>query len=129
MGSDFIKTEAELRRSVLNFMAKPNLWRKACGNNPKYFVYLRHGVKPQFGLSKFCAFKDISLSVYVDGKRKTTDGTTTRKHIERTMRRPWIPLWKVSAEVQGKFHSWFAGFFPNMEQHEKNISLLTLDSD
>jgi hypothetical protein len=34
-----------------------------------------------FGLSKFCAFKNITFEEYIAGHRRRTGGGTTQKHI------------------------------------------------
>lgn len=105
--SEFIKNTKELADSVQAFMASPEYWRDAIGSNPKYFVHLQRDKKALFGLSKFCAFHDISLEDYVLGLRSTTGGGKTQKHIKKICNTEWIPLSATSSDLQEQFGAWF----------------------
>ena len=69
--------------STLEFFSKPEFWKATTGNAPKYFVHIQNGEKHSFGLSKFCAFKDISVEEYISTCRYKTNGGTTQKYIAK----------------------------------------------
>ncbi len=127
----FVESIADLIVSVRHFMEAPEHWREAVGARPKYFVHYREGEKHYFGLSKFCAFNDISLADYDTGLRYTTDGATTQIHISQVTGQSWEPLDEVDDAIRNAFTAWFWGFFPDTYDLDqvRIISLnTTLDS-
>jgi len=108
----FVKSVTDLIESVLSFMEAPEYWREAVGSHPKYFVHYQEGEESYFGLSKFCAFKGITLRDYVAALRYETNGTTTQKHISKIAGQSWIPLKRVDESIRNAFERWFFGFFP-----------------
>lgn len=106
----FVKTAAELANSVRAFMDAPEYWRDAVGSHPKYFVHIDADDGPLFGLSKFCAFREISLEDYVVELRHTTGGGATQKHIRRICGKDWLPLTSAPRTIQRQFKEWFASF-------------------
>lgn len=109
----FVESIADLIESVRHFMEVPEHWRNAVGARPKYFVHYQEGEKYYFGLSKFCAFKDIDLDDYVARLRYTTDGATTQRHISEITGQVWEPLEKTDKAICNEFKAWFFGFFPD----------------
>lgn len=122
----FVDEETQLIDSVRTFMAKPEFWRDAVGSSPKFFLHLREGDSDLFGLSKFCAFRDLDLADYVAGVRRETDGGTTQQHISRTCGRDWVPLPECPKRTQQAFRSWFAGFFPGRYALDSRVSIIEL---
>ncbi|HEY76885.1 MAG TPA: DUF3883 domain-containing protein [Thermoflexia bacterium] len=108
----FVEEVTELIESVLSFMESPEYWREAVGSHPKYFVHYQEGEESFFGLSKFCAFKDITLKDYVTVHRYEANGTTTQKHISRVTGQSWVPLKHVDESIRNAFEKWFFSFFP-----------------
>lgn len=88
-------------------MAAPEYWRAAIGNSPKYFVHVAEGNESLFGLSKFCAFENISLQDYVAIHRRRTGGGTTQKVIAKLCQQQWIPLKQCSPKMRRAFITWF----------------------
>jgi hypothetical protein len=123
---EFIKNTKELAASVQAFMASPEYWRDAIGNNPKYFVHLHQNNKAFFGLSKFCAFRDISLEDYVVGLRSTTGGGKTQKHIKKICNTEWVPLSSTSSELQKQFREWFESITGGRIGYEQ-IHIITIN--
>ncbi len=123
---DFVDEESELEDSVRAFMARPELWRAAVGSSPRYFVCLRADGEHLFGLSKFCAFKDLDLADYVGGVRGETDGGTTQKHIARVCGRDWLPLEDCPKTTQKAFRIWFDGFYPGEHKLNQKMGLMVL---
>jgi hypothetical protein len=123
---DFVDEEVQLIDSVRNFMAKPEFWRDAVGSSPKFFLHLRDGDSDLFGLSKFCAFRDLDLADYVAGVRGETDGGTTQQHISRTCGRNWVPLPECPNRTEQAFRAWFSGFFPGKYDLNGRISIIEL---
>lgn len=123
----FIKNSSELVDSVTTFMEEPEYWREAVGNHPKYFVHLKKGNKHYFGLSKFCAFQNISVSDYISEFRYNTNGTTTQEYISKRTGKKWIPIRSISIEIRNKFEHWFTSFFPS--QNLNKISILSVKSE
>lgn len=77
----FVDTVDELADSTLEFNDKPEFWKAALGSGPRYFVHVVDNGTHAFGLSKFCAFKNIAVEDYLNIYRYKTDGGTTQKHI------------------------------------------------
>jgi len=124
--SAFIKNTKELADSVQAFMDSPEYWRDAIGSNPKYFVHLHGDNKALFGLSKFCAFRDISLEDYVVELRSTTGGGATQKHIKKICDTEWIPLASTSSELQKQFKKWFKSITDGRIGYE-HIHIITIN--
>lgn len=108
----FIETIDNLKSSVIEFSTKPELWRNAVGPAPVYFVHLEHKGSHLFGLSKFCAFKDISIESYIYDKRHKTHGGTTQKHISKLTGLEWLPIDKADRSVKNAFTLWIHSFYP-----------------
>jgi hypothetical protein len=128
MSSDsrFVDGVDELVHSVLRFMETPTLWREAVGNHPKYFVHYQHGARHCFGLSKFCAFRNLTMQAYLADIRYTTKGVITQQHISEITGQQWVPLGKVASPISTAFVSWFTGFFPHYDLNQ--ISIISLGS-
>lgn len=125
----FIKDESQLIESILKFMEAPEYWREAVGKSPKYFAHFKSNDEYYFGLSKFCAFKDINLSDYVAKFRKKANGTQTQKHIEKKINKRWIPFEQVESNIREEFKKWFFSFFPSTYNLEKQIYILTIGNE
>ena len=123
----FIESKSDLRRSVINFMKpKDNDKRKnACGSGYKFFVHYKKNGKHLFGLSKFCAFKDISLDQYINELRGTTTGGVTQKHISKTLRQEWLHIDKIPSAIRRDFHSWANSFLSSVG--DRDIFLMLID--
>ena len=121
----FISQTPDLLRSVTSFMQAPALWRDAVGNHPKYFVHHVGDHGHEFGLSKYCAFKDIILTQYVDDLRDTTHGSKTRRKIEKVSGSRFVPLTEVNEETRIAFERWFFSFFPRPYDRRK-IGILSV---
>lgn len=124
----FVTTPAELADSVRAFMDAPEYWRDAIGSHPKYFVHVEGSTEQLFGLSKFCAFRDISLEDYVTGARSTTGGGITQKLISRVCGKDWTPLKSMPSETQKQFRAWFRKLTDGKLSTD-DIYLLTVDLD
>lgn len=124
---DFIRNASDLRRSVISFMKpnNPEKWKKACATRYKYFVHYKKNRKPLFGLSKFCAFKDIALDRYINGLRRTTDGTTTQKHISKCVQKKWVHINKAPCAIRQDFYKWARPFLKTVD--DRDIFLMLLD--
>lgn len=112
-------------------MAAPEYWREAIGSHPKYFIHFREDNQNYFGLSKFCAFSDISLEDYVLDQRRQTSGGTTQKLISKLCNQQWTPLSNCDPVLARDFKSWFTrASHGNIKlQHIHLISLGKLKSD
>ena len=97
----------ELAESVRAFMHAPEYWRDAVGSNPKYFVHLDEGAESLFGLSKFCAFLNISLEDYITEHRNKIGGGETQRRIARVCGAEWMPLDSVDSRLRKRFLKWF----------------------
>jgi hypothetical protein len=109
----FVDTIDELTYSTLEFYDKPEFWKAALGSAPKYFVHFQNNEKHIFGLSKFCAFKNITVEDYLTDYRHKTDGGTTQKHIAWLTAKGWIPRNKIDNDIRQSFDNWISEFFPN----------------
>lgn len=124
----FVKTVAELVNSVRAFMDAPEYWRDAIGSHPKYFVHIDADNGPIFGLSKFCAFREISLEDYVVELRSTIGGGATQKHIKRICGKDWLPLTSAPRTVQRQFKEWFESFTDGKLGFD-SIQIMTIDKN
>lgn len=122
----FVNTTVELADSVRAFMDAPEYWRDAIGSHPRYFVHLEDSNEQLFGLSKFCAFRGISLEDYVTGLRNTTGGGTAQKHISRVCGKEWTPLRSMPRPLRKDFQSWFNAL-TRARLSIDDIYLLTVD--
>lgn len=120
----FIDTIDELIDSTLEFHDKPEFWKAVLGSSPKYFVHVKNNVTNAFGLSKFCAFKNISIEDYLKTYRYKTDGGTTQKHIAWLTGQDWTPRTKIDNDIRESFDNWILQFFPNYRLD--NASFITL---
>ena len=111
--SKFVTNIQNLKHSVKNFMAIPELWKNAIGSHPKYFLHCKINGKDSFGLSKFCVFNNIELSEYISYRHNETDGTTAREHIRKITQQDWVPIYNIDSVIQNKFKKWFFSFFPS----------------
>jgi hypothetical protein len=121
----FVDDEKELAESTLEFFSKPEFWKATIGNAPKYFVHTQSGKNHIFGLSKFCAFKDITVDEYISSYRYKTNGGNTQKHIARITKKDWIPRNKISSELREEFDNWITEFHPNYNLN--NASFITIN--
>jgi hypothetical protein len=122
----FVESINELVSSTLAFAESPEYWREAVGSHPKYFTHYLEGKYHRFGLSKFCAFKGISLEAYVTHHRRTTDGGVTQKHISKVAGVRWKPYLGVNPVIQREFKLWIESFFPHYDPREASIISLSL---
>ena len=122
---NFVKNEDELVKSIVSFFNSSEYWREVTSSHPKYFVNLVENGVHKFGLSKYCAYNDISVIDYVQKYRYLTDGGTTQKHISKITREEWISYSKSPSKLQSEFKAWFYSFFP-AKYDLKNIYLLSL---
>jgi hypothetical protein len=123
----YIENTADLINSVRRFMEEPTLWRDAVGSSPLYFVHYQDGQNHLFGLSKFCALKNISLADYVQGVRRDFNGGITQKHISKITGQSWIPLDEVNSDIRSAFVAWFSGFFTGSDINALNrISIMDI---
>lgn len=109
----FVKSIDELVEAIIKFQSNPSVWREVVGNNPIYFVHLFSDGKHLFGLSKFCALKDLSLDDYIAGGRKMTNGTKTQEHIASILAKSWTPRSDMDKAIIKAFDLWITRFFPN----------------
>ncbi|MBN8696953.1 MAG: DUF3883 domain-containing protein [Bacteroidetes bacterium] len=124
MGYKFIENELELIQSVVEFFDKPEFWKATIGNAPRYFVHIKNKNQHYFGLSKFCAFKNITVEEYITNYRYKTNGGNTQKHIAKTVGRGWISRQKIDSEVRKAFDKWILKFHPNYTI--ENASFITI---
>src|SRR5690606_32392244 len=113
MKNNFVNSQNQLASSVLEFFEKPEFWKATIGNAPRYFVHLQIDKQHYFGLSKFCAFRNITVEEYITTYRYQTDGGKTQKHIARLTDKDWIPRVDIEEEIQNAFDNWINSFHPN----------------
>lgn len=123
----FVENVDELKESVHRFMkGTPLDWKKAVGPHPKYFVHYQDGGDHNFGLSKFCAFKNITLSEYLSNRRYGANGTKTQRYISQLSGQSWMPLQECNIAIRQAFETWFSLFSStNLEE----ISIISLNMD
>lgn len=122
----FADTIDELIDSILEFYDKSEFWKEAVGSSPKYFVHIKNKNNHIFGLSKFCAFKNISVEDYLTTYRYRTDGGKTQKHIAQLTGKKWTKRKIIDNEIRESFDQWISEFFPNYSLD--NASFITLTS-
>lgn len=122
-----VNTVQEIKDQVKRFKAAPKYWKDACGKNPVYFVCLRTGKEYKFGLSKFCAMRNITLQQYVEGQKRNNarGGYATKERIKYVTGKEWKPIEDIPAKIRSKFRNWFGGFYAN--GYKKNIKVMILD--
>ncbi|OEJ98625.1 hypothetical protein A8C32_05350 [Flavivirga aquatica] len=120
----FVDNEKELAESTIEFFSKHEFWKATIGNAPKYFVHIQNGKNHIFGLSKFCAFKNITIEEYISSYRYKTNGGNTQKHIARITGKDWVPRNKVNSEIREEFDNWITEFHPNYTLN--NASFITI---
>jgi hypothetical protein len=120
----FVNNINELTDSTLEFYDKPEFWKATLGSGPKYFVHVKNKEKDTFGLSKFCAFKNITVEEYLKTYRYLTHGGTTQKHISWLTGQDWKPRNKIRNDIRESFDNWILQFFPNYNLN--NASFITL---
>ncbi|NML24031.1 DUF3883 domain-containing protein [Pseudoflavitalea sp. G-6-1-2] len=121
---EFVDNIDELISSTLEFYGKPEFWKAAIGNGPRYFVHVKVNGIDVFGLSKFCAFKNIIVEDYLRSFRYKTDGGTTQKHIAWLTGVEWSPIEVIKKDVRKSFENWISPFFPNY--NTDNASFISL---
>ncbi len=125
----FVDNITELINSVVEFYETPEFWRAAVGRNPKYFVCIQNDRHYLFGLSKFCAFKNISVQDYLTTYRKKVSGGTTQQHITLTTNQNWIERAQLSSDLKNSFDEWILSFFPNYNLNRASLILLKTSSN
>ncbi len=124
MDYKLVDNEEELALSTFEFSGKHEFWKATIGNAPKYFVHIQNGDKHTFGLSKFCAFKDITVEKYISSYRYKTNGGNTQKHISKLTGKDWIPRIRIDSEIREEFDNWISEFHPNYTL--ENASFITI---
>ena len=124
----FVDTIDELGDSTLEFHDKPEFWKPALGSVPKYFVHIKVGDTDAFGLSKFCAFKNITIEEYLTTYRYKTSGGTTQKHIAWLTGQDWTARGKIDNNIRDSFDNWISQFFPNYKVENASFISLTKTS-
>lgn len=124
MNYKFVDNEKELAQSTFEFFGKQEFWKAAIGNAPKYFVHIQNGKQHIFGLSKFCAFKNITVEEYISSYRYKTTGGNTQKHIAKLTGKSWVPIKKIDSEIGKEFDDWITEFHPNYNL--ENASFITI---
>lgn len=122
----FVDTIEDLTESTLEFYCKPEFSKEAVGSVPKYFVHVNDNGNHSFGLSKFCAFKNISVEEYLATYRHKTDGGKTQKHIAWLTQKDWTPRVKIDQNIRQSFDNWILNFFPNYNLN--NASFISLSA-
>jgi len=121
----FVDTIEELINSTHEFHDKPEFWKAALGSVPRYFVHVKDYGTHVFGLSKFCAFKNITVEDYLKTYRYRTGGGTTQKHIASLIGKDWIPRRTIEKDVRKAFDNWISEFFPNYNLDKASFITLT----
>ncbi|MDP3929882.1 MAG: hypothetical protein Q8R57_12735 [Bacteroidota bacterium] len=125
MKSKFIENVKELINSIISYNSSPEFIRSSLGGFPKYFVHTVINGNHYFGLSKFCAFNDISLLEYTSGVRKKANGHETQKHISKVCYEPWTTYDDSEYIIQKEFDNWINGIFPTYKKHQANFITVT----
>jgi hypothetical protein len=112
-----VGTTDELIDSIIEFNSKPEYIRQILGNNPKYFVFTKFEDQIMFGLSKFCAFQNITPEVYIKEARRATSGGNTQEHIAKTTNQNWQEKSRFSKQIIAQFDNWISNIFPSHSNH------------
>lgn len=124
MDYKFVDNEKELAQSIVEFFSKPEFWKATIGNAPKYFVHIQNGKQHSFGLSKFCAFKNITVEEYISSYRYKTNGGNTQKHIAKLTKKSWVSRKQIDIKIREEFDNWITEFHPNYTLD--NASFITI---
>lgn len=122
----FINSIDELINSTYEFFSKPEFWKATIGNAPRYFIHFISNGNHFFGLSKFCAFNNISVEEYISIYRYQTDGGKTQKHLSKITQQKWISINEVNEDLKNEFNRWIINFHPNYNLD--NASFITISS-
>lgn len=123
--NNFVKTIDELINSAEEFYFKPEFWKAVLGSSPKYFIHYTLNGNDVFGLSKFCAFKNIKVENYLKEYRYMTGGGTTQKHISKLTGKKWKMITEVDKKIGISFTNWISQFFPNYNLENASFISLT----
>ena len=110
----------------MEFYGKPEYWKSALGAYPRYFVHFRNGDTDVFGLSKFIAFRDISLEDYLTKYRYETNGGKTQRYISRLTGKKWKTRNQIDKKTREAFDEWISEFFPKYSLD--NASFISLET-
>jgi len=125
MRNDFVKDDIEILDTLIEFNKVPNYQRKMVGNNPIYFIHSMFNGSHQFGLSKFCAFKNILAEDYLQGRRHYAGGAETQEHLSSVTKQEWKAYNTVGLPLQNAFNDWITKTFPKFRKFEK-IKFITI---
>lgn len=117
----------DLLRNIIELNKYELQWREVVGNAPKYFVHSKIKSEDKFGVSKFSAFKDITVESYLAKYRYEIGGGTTQNHIKYITGKDWIPFQNLSVKEQNSFSNWIHDFFPNYNL--KNSAFITISNN
>jgi len=117
----YVNEPQDLYNSVMEFNEKPEFWKAATGNAPRYFLHVEEKGKHYFGLSKFCVLKNITVEEYISTYRYQTDGNNARLIIQNRFKKDWIPRAKINRNVKIAFDNWISDFFPNYNLNNANF--------
>lgn len=126
MNYRFVETKLDILKSVVEFSEKPEYWRAIIGNAAKYFVHIQIGRRHIFGLSKFCAFKNITVEEYISNFRYKTNGGTTQQYLVKLVAESWMPRKEINVEIRKAFDQWIKKFHPNYTL--ENASFITISN-
>jgi len=122
-----VETNDELLNSLLEFNKETNYYRELLGNAPVYFVHSIIGGKHQFGLSKFCAFKNITAEDYIAGFRYYINGGPAQIRLKKITTKEWMKYSNSPKAIQYEFKKWIHSFFPNYNIN--NAAFITIEID
>jgi hypothetical protein len=120
----FARTIDDVVESSLTFSDHPEYWREAVGSSPKYFTHIVEQGRHCFGLSKYCAFRNVEVRQYVSRLRNTTNGNITQRHISKLADTTWTPYSKSNPQIRRAFVEWIHSFFPKYQLN--NASFISL---
>ena len=122
-----VDSKEDLLRNIIELNKYELQWREVVGNAPKYFVHAKIKSEDKFGVSKFSAFKDITVESYLAKYRYEIGGGTTQNHIKYVTGKDWIPFQNLSVKEQNSFSNWIHDFFPNYNL--KNSAFITISDN
>ena len=110
----FVENSNDIYNSVIAFQkASLKEWREILSSKPIYFVHIKNE-RHYFGLSKFCAWKDITIEEYIEVSRYNSNGYVTKNYIARVLdKKEWIPYKNISKDIASSFENWIHSFYPN----------------
>jgi len=121
----FSKNNNDIINSAIEFYNKPEYYREMLRSSPKYFIHYKVDNVHIFGMSKFCAFKNISVEEYISEYRYLTMGGITQKYISKITGLNWIGRDRVDNNVRKAFDKWISEFFPKYNLN--NASIISLE--